>query len=490
MNLTSTPSSRFESLRRGGMFAALLAMVAVCATTVSSGWGYWSGNPALNNEVCTETASDQRLPVACTDGSDGMIVAWRDSRAGVTEIYAQKIDANGVRCWPAEGMLVNASATGMSPMGIVSDGSGGAVVVFYTGVFPSVYAYAQRIGPDGTRLWPDKVPVSSAATYGGVPVSNGAGGALVAYRTALSPRRVRVQQLLADGTLPWGADGVDVSTDANDQSYGQICSDGAGGVVAGFFQNVSLNVHNLRAQHIVAAGTRAWGNTGVAVDAVGPTFNGLAMLSDGAGGAFMVFGRASGTVDLYAQRLNSGGVAQWTANGVPICTAAENQYLGSMVPDGMGGFFTIWNDVRYAASNQYWIYMQRVNGSGVPQWTADGVAVRSTQGIILPDAVSQSWAGTAWCVLAWDDEFPLPTDPTQVYVQRMNTDGTKGWTADGVEVSTASNYRSVPRLVPSASGSVLAVWEDNRNGADYDLYASRLLPDGTLPVVMTRFSLE
>jgi hypothetical protein len=46
------------------------------------------------------------------------------------------------------------------------------------------------------------------------------------------------------------------------------------------------------------------------------------IVSDNAGGAIIAW-RDTRSVnwDVYAQRVNASGVAQWTANGVPLCAA-------------------------------------------------------------------------------------------------------------------------------------------------------------------------
>lgn len=65
--------------------------------------------------------------------------------------------------------------------------------------------------------------------------------------------------------------------------------------------------------------------------------------------------------------------AQWAANGVSLSAAANSQQLPSSIPDGAGGAIVAWQDYRNGATGD--IYVQRVDASGLPQWTADGVAV-------------------------------------------------------------------------------------------------------------------
>jgi hypothetical protein len=56
--------------------------------------------------------------------------------------------------------------------------------------------------------------------------------------------------------------------------------------------------------------------------------------------------------------VDASGTPQWTANGVALCTAANNQYTPTIVSDGAGGAIVTWPDLR---SGTYLdIYAQRV----------------------------------------------------------------------------------------------------------------------------------
>lgn len=63
-----------------------------------------------------------------------------------------------------------------------------------------------------------------------------------------------------------------------------------------------------------------------------------------------------GAYDIYAQRVSSAGAPQWTANGVPVCTAANDQNYPVLVSDGAGGAIITWQDLRNGGSD---IYAQR-----------------------------------------------------------------------------------------------------------------------------------
>src|SRR5574342_572928 len=68
--------------------------------------------------------------------------------------------------------------------------------------------------------------------------------------------------------------------------------------------------------------------------------------------------------------------AQWSTDPTvnnAICTATNDQMRPTIVSDGAGGAIITWRDSRSGGSSD--IYAQRINASGIVQWTADGVAI-------------------------------------------------------------------------------------------------------------------
>jgi hypothetical protein len=71
--------------------------------------------------------------------------------------------------------------------------------------------------------------------------------------------------------------------------------------------------------------------------------------------------------------------AQWRANGVPILdTTANTGYtLLQIADDGQGGAIISWRDGRSRKNLD--IYAQRIDSNGVAQWRTNGVPVRTAQ---------------------------------------------------------------------------------------------------------------
>jgi predicted lipoprotein with Yx(FWY)xxD motif len=122
-----------------------------------------------------------------SDGAGGGILAWQENRTGTNlNLYAQKLSNSGATQWLATGLeLMVTSGDQLAPM-IVKDGSTGAIVTWYdlrNGATISDI-YAQRIDADGTKVWePDGEPLSLAALEQEFPTiaADGAGGAFVTW---------------------------------------------------------------------------------------------------------------------------------------------------------------------------------------------------------------------------------------------------------------------------------------------------------------------
>ncbi len=106
-------------------------------------------------------------------------------------------------------------------------------------------------------------------------------------------------------------------------------------------------------QKINSAGTTQWTGNGTAICKAiwGQTTPQIA--SDGAGGAIITWEdwRSSTNADIYAQKINSAGVVQWTANGTAISTATDNQNNHQIISDGAGGAIITWQDSRSGSNN-------------------------------------------------------------------------------------------------------------------------------------------
>ena len=334
----------------------------------SAGAVQWAANGVA---LCTVTDA-QWYPASTSDGTGGAIVTWQDGRSGTNDdIYAQRISGTGTVQWAANGVaLCTATGDQWSPT-ITSDGAGGAIVTWYDWRSDYGDIYAQRISAAGAVQWTaNGVALCTATNAQWYPtlVADGASGAIVVWSdsrndTGSGNWDLYVQRVSAAGAVQWTANGVALCTATGEQWGPNITSDGAGGAIVVWYDQRSGSNYDVYVRKISAAGAVQWTANGVALcTAAGDQYNPV-ITSDGAGGAIVAWmDERSGTSDIYARRILAGGTAQWTANGVTLCTATGKQEYPSIVPDAAGGAIVAWHDRR--SGTNYDIYAQRVDRDG------------------------------------------------------------------------------------------------------------------------------
>lgn len=207
--------------------------------------------------------------------------------------------------------------------------------------------------------------------------------------------------------------------------------------------------------------------------------NRVMVCTDGAGGAFVVWGDWR-DADIYVQRVTSSGAIApgWPADGVPMVVDPAHQGLGMAVPDGSGGVIAVWVDQRNALSgNGSDIYAQRIlaDGSIAPGWPVNGAPVTRAAGHQdTPVALADGLGGV---FVTWDHNHT-----PDVYLQHLDAGGqpAPGWPADGLPVCTDPGFQCCAYgLAPDGAGGVFVGWHDERDGG-IGVYAQRVAPDGAI----------
>lgn len=227
----------------------------------------------------------------------------------------------------------------------------------------------------------------------------------------------------------------------------------------------------------ITSGVRLSGATGIQRDPF-VTFDG-----HGAIVAWEDQRAGTGNSDVYAGRVLPSGVlpSEWPVDGLPVCTVAGNQSNPRVTADGAGGAFVVWEDARAGSSN-FDVYAQRLgpDGQRAPGWPANGLALCSATGNQSVPVVCGDGAGGAF--VAWVDDRGGP-GTSDIYVTRVLGTGTiaAGWPANGRAACDTTDLQILQAITSDDQGGVIVAWVDRRSGLEYDLFAQRLLPDGTRP---------
>ncbi len=454
--------------------AALLGLALLLPRSAAAAW---PSDPSVNVPLCTASGA-QECPVVVPDAAGGAVVVWRDSRNGGYGIYARRLAPDGTPLWAANGVaLCTSTGLAVHPT-LISDGASGAIVAWTDarGGSAAFDVYAQRVSGAGVVQWtPEGLPVCTAGSYQEYPtlVGDDAGGAIIAWEDWRNGSwDVYAQRISAGGAAQWTANGVAVSTAAGGQHFPFLTPDGVGGAIVVWFDQRNGG-EGIYAQRISAAGVPQWTANGVALCADAGMWDALALTTDGAGGAIVVWDDLrNGNRDLYAQRVSASGVPQWTTNGVAICTAAGDQVCPTVTTDGAGGAIAAWQDQRGGMA----IYAQRVLAVGAAQWTVNGVALSTTASGQYTPAIAADRAGGA--IVVWCDQ--LLGGATDICAQHISSGGVLQWNATGLGLCTAAGTQWQPAIATDGVGGAIATWGDDRSGIDYDIYAQRVQGSGQL----------
>ncbi len=455
----------------------------------------WPGNPTVNVPICTQTDTQLHAAVGA-DGSGGAIITWRDWRNGGygnSTLYAQHIDSTGSTTWAADGVPYCTSTPWKGNPLILGDGAGGAFIVWddeRAGSSPSESdIYAQRLNASGIAQWTANGVAVTAATsmqFLGDLVSDGAGGIIVAWQDRRTPDNdIYVQRLNGSGVPQWTANGVALTATVGAGDWSpRLAADGSGGAIVAWqkFDTVS-GTDDIYAQRVNASGAPQWTANGVPICTAASDQTDIMMVSDGAGGAIITWddGRPATYSDIYAQRVNSAGVVQWAANGVAVVDEWNYDTQPRIVANGLNGAFIAWNDYRQGPAGDTDVYVQWLNAAGTEQWTHNGVQVGAVVGDqAVNDLVSDSAGGVI--VLFEDDR----TGDLNIYMQHLNSSGAATWATNGLAVSTASDEQtswdqsSHDGMVSDGAGGAITAWKDYRSGTNYDIYSQRVYANGSL----------
>ncbi len=445
----------------------------------------WGSDPG-ENVMISGAAKDQREPAVVSDGAGSVIICWRDYRYTASifggEIFVQKIDSAGMIRWTEDGLQVNASALNKGhfrPL-MTEDQDSGAIIVWNRGPlnFYNYDIFAQRLNGSGEKIWPlNDVTISDTAgteSFHKV-VSDHAGGALITWSYlpgTPGTTDIYAQRVDANGNILWKKNGVAVCTAGESQSNPALAWDGYGGAIIVWEDSrAGIGTVNIFAQRIDAEGNIQWQTDGLEICDFQDKLQVCDIVGDGAGGAVIVFSQQGNPPGLYAQRINDSGDRQWGNNGVKISSTFADQTMCDAVPGEDGGVMVTWQESR---GQDYDIFAQHFTAEGLALWDENGTPVSVGIGDQMnPVAVVD---GTGGLIITWQDRR---TDSWgDLYAQRLNSLGIPLWQINGIAITTATGEQSMPVIASDGDAGAIFVWQDKRNGNDYDIYAQRVDKNG------------
>jgi len=459
------------------LYATFLFLAPVMLTHAQ-----WNSDPSSNNPIC-RAGNIQKATQIVGDGKGGAILCWSDERSAQNfySVYAQRIDRDGFVRWAENGIAVSPVSDSQARPEIISDGAGGAIIVWSDTRSGTEDVYAQRIDSSGNALWKaEGVSVAFGLTEQTDPtlVSDGQHGAIIAWsaRTgSLQDDHIYAQRIDGSGNLLWSPE-LAVSFSDQYESMPSIASDGNGGayIAWAFYNNQAYDVY---AQRVHANGTPYWQSGGIAFSPDQGPQDSPAIVADSTGRAFLSYydWSSGSTPKLQIVILNPDGTTAASFRATSTGGGQTNPRLSNI---GTGLLGIAWEDGRVTGKKRS--YAQIIDNTGKKLWAADGVEVSSGTGSqATPSIISDGNGGVIVC---WEDMTGGITE-SDIYAQRISATGALLWSATGVPIGTAGRMQQLPVMISDEENGAILSWEDYRSSfSNPEIYASRILADGSFPI--------
>lgn len=264
----------------------------------------------------------------------------------------------------------------------------------------------------------------------------------------------------------------------------KICSDDSDGAII-VWQDTRNATSNIYAQRLDATGMPLWTLNGIRVSTprgTNATQIDPIITSDGSGGAYVVWedSRNIGNgIDLYAQHILANGTFAGSDTGIAVCVAKGDQTSAVICSDGSGGAFVAWTDARPTNPSTYTpdLYMNRLSGASATLGR-NGSAVITGVGTQRLPAISDD--GSGGCYIAWEDGSSLPY---AIRANHFSAGGSAYWGTRGFLVYQTSCGTCYPANSSHVSirrdgKQLMLAWEvTSMTGNGQNIMAARLRCD-------------
>lgn len=464
-------------------FLGIASMIILFQAAITA---QWIGDSTQNNPIC-KAIDDQSNPLIVSDGNGGGIIIWIDNRNSNGNIYAQRIDENGSVLWTNNGISVSIASNDKDQIHAVSDENGGALIVWTdrrNGGSSNTDIYAQRIDANGNQLWTaNGVAVCTELKNQLNPqiIEDGSNGAIIVWgdnrNNTTTGSDIYAQRISSGGNILWQTNGNIIC----DYAFAQVSpksefvDDDTTGVIIFWEDNRNAsNGTDIYAQRISLNGTALWEPNGKSL--ITAQGNQRFIETESSSTDEIAFswedsGIPANDKDIHLQVINKYGTLKWANTNFTNRTGSQVSL--KIASDGNGNIFLTYRDLKYSVN---WISVQKIDSNGSKVWADTGIVVSklAVEPYVLSDVFGNA------IVIFEDGRNPSLDD--DIYASKLDANGNFLWNPNGVPVSTVLNNQGNFSAIKDNSGGAIIVWEDDRTDTS-DIYASRVFSTGNLTSV-------
>ena len=373
-----------------------LALVSVISLLFSTGFDTQDGAP-IRQGVHIEWYR------TVAPGSNGEAVfVWSDTRYGMRNIFAHKIDQNGQLLWGEQGAVVTDLPGRQEDPVAITDGSGGVFIAWVD----------YRFDEQGD---------------------------------------IFIQHLNSDGETLMDDNGIALAQVEGKQITINMCTDSLGGVFVTWQDKRSGIDDDIYGTHVTAEHEIVSPGSGVPIVVEGGNQNAKTIEYAGGSEAFIAWAdfREGANADVYGQRLNTQMEVLFQENGIPIAATDEQELKPrATFVQGNTSFIT-WKEGDESSR----VFYQHVDQDGLVFDTKR--AISDNEALQTAPRVKRGSSGDVF--VNWKDLRDDPIDGDQ-YFQKVDVNGEKQW-GDGVRVDPVDDIDFSARFSAGVDGDLNVIWE-------------------------------
>jgi hypothetical protein len=455
----------------------------------------WISDPNVNLQVCDQT-NDQVLPKISNTSDGGCYIAWFDTRAGGYRVYIQRLNAQGVKQFAADGLLVsqNPNQSSLVDWDMITDDNDNAVLAFCDIRNGTLSPCAYRISPAGSFLWGNDgvVLATNNSTYQPNPKisKTSDGNFVIVWVYGSTPNKIAMQKLNGGGAKQWGTDPLYLTAAGSENfTYPAVVPSDNGSVImmwSGYTGSfINPGNYKLYSQKFSSAGTPVWNATQDTVYSLGRVdgFYVPKLYSDGNNGAFYAWQDDRNSQNIksaFVQHFNSAGVNLFPVNGSEGTTMGSRLHLAPTVSymPSTGETYMFWNERNLPTQSLNGISGQKFSSNGGRMWGDTGKVFLPWDGNSLNGL--NCAAKDSGVAVYYTNIITGGTNCT-IKSYKIDRNGNLLWGGSIITPSTLLSNKLHMVSTMGANGMSKIAWEDTRNDGG-GIYAQNINWDGTFGV--------
>ena len=357
----------------------------------------------------------------------------------------------------------------------IAPGNSGEVIFVWSDTrFGMRNIFAHKVNQDGSLLWGEDGAVVTnlpGRQEDPVAITDGSGGAFIAWVDYRFDAQgdIFLQHIDNNGEILLDSNGVALAQVPGKQITINMCTDSLGGVFIAWQDKRSGVDDDIYGTHVTSDHVIVAPGTGVPIVTEGGNQNAKTIEYAGSNQAFIAWAdfRQGANADIYGQRLSMDMSGIFQENGFPVASSDEQELKPRTTFVNNTTSFLAWKK----GDEDSKIFYQFINQEGLvfsePKPISTNLALQTAP------RVKRNSMGEVF--VNWKDLRDDPIDGDQ-YFQKINISGDQQW-GEGVRLDPAEDADFSARFTANTQGGVSVIWERG-TFPDVDIFFQNITSEG------------